>query len=177
MRNYILLPYLALFFVCAGGFVQTQATADSDEQLSTATLTILSAFHLGITDEVVSEALSTNPGVDVAFNTGFVELAADKPTLTVNANKGWQLTAKSSGFSGPYAKDITDLQLRDAGNEHVSMPNFLSLSAADQEVASNGAGVKNESHPCQYKILLDWTKDLPGTYEATVTYTLSTTGA
>ena len=176
MRFYIRISCLALFLAMACGATQIRATEDSDEQKSTATLTILPAFRLQITDQVVSETLSANPGVDTAFNAGFIELTIDKPTLAVSANKGWKLTVKSSGFTGPYAKAIGDLQLKDAGSGHVTMSEFRSLSATDQEMATDSAGVSNESHPCQYKILLDWTKDIPGTYEAIVIYTISTSG-
>jgi len=52
--------------------------------------------------------------------------------------------------------------------------NYRALLETDQEIASNTGGVKKESHPLQYKILLDYAKDIPGTYTATVTYTLAT---
>ena len=155
------------------------ATEDSDEQISTVTLTILPACRLGIIDDAVSETLIIDSTVETAFDAGFVEFEPDKPTLVINANNDWKLSAKSSGFSGPYSKLTTDLMLKNSGSAHVAngFNDYQALSASDQEIAANSKGVKNESHPCQYKILLDWTKDLPGTYEATVTYTLSTAGA
>jgi hypothetical protein len=66
--------------------------------------------------------------------------------------------------------------LKDLSSQHVTngFNTFKSLSGNDQEVASYNKGVKAETHPCQYKALLDWEKDIPGTYSATVTYTLTT---
>ena len=168
---------LLLFLGMICGIVQ--ATEDSDEQTSTVTLTILPTSHLSIIDQAVSETLVQDSTAESAFDVGFVEFEPDKPTLVINANNNWKLTAKSSGFTGPYAKAITDLQLKDSGSVHVAdgFGDYQTLSASDQEIAAYTKGVKGESHPCQYRILLDYTKDIPGTYEATVTYTLSTTGA
>ena len=168
---------LVLFLVIGGSYAIAQAQDDRDTQTSVVTLSIPPTCRLMITQPDSSRALTADGAAEAAFNDGYVELDAGKPTLKVFANKDWKLTAKSSGFTGPYVKAIGDLQLKDAGSEHVAMGSYTSLSAADQEVASYDGGVKNESHPCQYKILLDYTKDMPGTYEAIVTYTLSTNGS
>ena len=155
------------------------AVEDSDEQISTVTLIIQPACHLSITDEAVTETLVMDSSGETAFDAGFVELAADKPTLEVNSNQDWKLFVKSSGFTGPYSKTVGDLMLKDGASMHVTngFNDYKSLSASDQEIASYNKGVRNETHPCQYKILLDYEKDIPGTYEATVTYTMSTSGA
>ena len=101
------------------------------------------------------------------------------PTLTVSANKSWKLSARSSGFNivgGSYKKDTTDLQLKDSSlSGHVkNFGSYKSLTEEDQEVASYTGGVDRESHPLRYQILLSYAKDIPGTYTATVTYTLAT---
>ena len=168
---------LALFLLMAYGVID--AVEDSDEQTSTVTLIIVPACQLGIVDQDVCETLVMDSTGEATFDAGFIEFTAEKPTLSIDANKSWKLSAKSSGFNavGTYTKDIGNLQLKDAGATHVTMSGYTSLSATDQEVASYTAGVKDEFHPCQYKILLDWEKDIPGTYEATVTYTLSTSGS
>jgi hypothetical protein len=112
------------------------------------------------------------------FDKGGVELAANKPTLIIDSNQRWKLTARTSGFAGPYPKDTKDIMLKDLADTHVEngFDDFKSLSDKDQEIASYRAGVKDENHPCQYKILLDYSKDVPGTYTATVIFTLSTQG-
>jgi len=155
------------------------AAQDSDEAVSTVTLIIKPASHLTITDESVSETLVKDSSAEGAFDVGYVEFAPDKPTLQVSSNQSWKLSVKSSGFSGPYSKEATDLMLKNDGASHVSngFSDYKSISAAEQEIASYNKGVKHEDHPCQYKILLDYENDIPGEYTATVTYTLSTSGA
>ena len=152
---------------------------DSDQEISTVTLVIQPASHLAISGESVSETIVMDSTAETAFDVGFIEFEPDKPTLTVSANKTWILTAKTDGFTGPHAKPITDLQFKDIASANVSngFETFKPLSADDQEFAASTSGVINEVHPCQYKILLDYENDIPGTYEATVTYTLSTNGS
>lgn len=167
--------FCIIILVCEFAF----AIEDSEQQTSLVSLTILPFARLGIVDANVQETLIQDVNSEIKFDQGAVELAAQKPTLIIDANKRWKLTAHTSGFNGPYPKDANDLMLKDASAEHVEngFVDFKSLSIKDQEVASFSAGVKNENHPCQYKILLDYAKDLPGTYTATVTFTLSTQGA
>jgi len=149
------------------------AAEDKDVQISILTLTVPPACRLVITNP---DATKTLDKTQSAFDAGYIEFDPKNPALTVFANSNWKLSARSSGFSGPYQKPIGDLMLKDAGQKHVTngFNTYKPLSLNDQEIASYTKGVKNEIHPCQYKILLDWEKDVPGTYSATVTYTLTT---
>jgi hypothetical protein len=149
---------------------------DTDEQISTVTLNIVPACKLTITDENVSKEIQLGDESRGDFGEGFVEFPSNKPTLTLNSNNNWKLSVRSTGFTGPYDKPVGDLMLKDLSSQHVTngFNTFKSLSGNDQEVASYNKGVKAETHPCQYKALLDWEKDIPGTYSATVTYTLTT---
>jgi hypothetical protein len=160
-------------------YYEESSAGDSDQQTSTVTLTILPVANLGIINASVSETVTQGASAAEKFTLGGVELASSSPTLIVSANQKWKLSVKSSGFSGPYPKDANDLLLRDNASVHVEkgFNKYTELSTTDQEVASYEAGVRNENHPMQYKVLLDWEKDLPGTYTSTVTYTLTTTGA
>ena len=152
------------------------AQEDTDTQISIVALTIPSTCKLTISQPNASMTLSQDGTAEAAFEAGFAEFDAGNPTLKVSSNKHWKLYARSSGFSanGSYTKDIGDLQLKDTGSSHVTMSSYTSLTDQNQEIASHSAGVRNEEHLCQYKILLDWSHDIPGTYEATVTYTLTT---
>lgn len=154
------------------------AEEDVDTQTSIVVLSIPAACQLDITNPDQTKTLSQDGSAELAFEAGFTEFDSGTPTLKVSANKSWKLSARSSGFNdnAGYIKDTADLQLRDAGASHVQngFSNYEPLSVDDQEIASYIGGVKNEMHPCQYKILLDYTKDIPGTYSATVTYTLAT---
>ena len=153
---------------------------DTETQASIATLVIPHTAQLKITDANPSLTLKQDGlGADsseLAFDAGHVDMAAGSPTLTVISNKSWKLSAKSSGFGdvNGYKKDTKDLSILDAGNAHADVKTFTSLTDVDQVIASSDIGVQPESHPCQYEIKLDYAKDIPGTYIATVTYTLVT---
>ena len=154
------------------------AAEDVDTQTSIVVLSIPATCHLGITNQDQTKTLGQDGSAELAFEAGYTEFDLGKPTLTVSSNKNWKLTAKSSGFNtnGTYKKATGDLQLKDTGLSNVknSFNAYKSLSDTDQEIASSASGVKKESHPLQYQILLDYTKDIPATYTATVTYTLAT---
>jgi len=173
-----LFPLFIAFLLFLGCFacVTVKAEEDVDTQTSIVILTIPPTCNLKIQNADSSKTLTQDASSELAFDAGHVDLDAGKPTLLVSANNNWQLTAKSSGFNtiNDYTKDVGDLQLKDTGNVHVTLTNFTSLSDTDKEVASALVGVKDEEHPIQYRILLDYHKDIPGIYTATVTYTLTT---
>ena len=178
-RNIILILWIIVSFIIVYNISRASTDVDKDEQISTVTLLIEPTGNLSIIDIAVSETLIIDSTSEASFSKGFVEFSALKPTLTVDSNDKWKLTARSSGFTGPYDKDIKDLMLKDTASEHVKngFNDYKSLSSEDKEIASYNIGVNNEEHPLQYKILLNWKKDIPGAYEATVTYTLSTNGS
>lgn len=147
------------------------ALEDKDVQISIVTLTVPAACRLVITNPDLSK--TTN---NASFDAGYMEFDIGSPALKVWSNSNWKLSARSTNFTGPYDKPATDLMLKDLSSQHVTngFTSYKSLTGNDQEIASYNKGVKNETHPCQYKVLLDWEKDVPGTYSATVTYTLTT---
>lgn len=153
---------------------------DVDTQTSIVVLSIPAACHLDITNPDQTKTLGIDLPLEASFAAGYTEFDAATPTLTVSANKSWKLTVRSNGFNtvgGSYKKATEDLQLKDtsvSGHVKNSFGDYKSITETDQEVASYTGGVKDEAHPLQYKILLDYRKDIPGTYTATVTYTLST---
>lgn len=152
---------------------------DVDTQTSIVLLSIPNACKLVISDSDVTKTLAQDGSAEIAFDNGYTEFDLGKPNLTVSANNSWKLSARSSGFTAPWLKPVGDLQLKDTGSLHVTngFNSYKALTDTDQEIALYTGGVRDEIHPCQYKILLDWTKDIPGTYTATVTYTLTTNGS
>jgi len=178
MRKLLILTVFLAIVAVAGSYI-CYASQDSDEQTSTVTLIIAPTCNLGIVNNDASKTITRDSTAESAFSEGYVEFDADKPTLIVNSNKKWKLSVKSTDFTGPYSKEITDLQLKDLSGVHVKngFDDYQSLSKGDQDIAMHDGGVKGEAHPLQYKVLLDWEKDIPGTYEANVTYTLSTLGS
>ncbi|MDP2911770.1 MAG: hypothetical protein Q8N76_05515 [Candidatus Omnitrophota bacterium] len=173
MRKIMFILPLLLLIISIPYIIQAE---DRDEQISTVTLTIMPASKLSITDQNVEKSIEMGAEARDGFGIGFVELPSNKPTLTLDSNESWKLSARATSFTGPYDKPVADLMLKDLASKHVTngFNIYQSLSISDQEVASYNKGVKSEAHPCQYKVLLDWEKDVPGTSSATVTYTLTT---
>ncbi len=157
----------------------SRASQASKEQTSQVTLVIVPVSKLDIINNDVSKTITADSIAEPAFSNGYVEFDPDSPTLIVDSNAKWKLSVKSTDFTGPYSKKITDLQLKDLSVANVKngFDDYRPLSKSDQDIAMYDSGVKAEAHPLQYKILLDWQKDIPGTYETTVTYTLSTRGS
>lgn len=170
---------ITVLFILGSGSPIMQAAQDMDEEVSTVTLVISPACKLDIINSKVSKEISFDNNAKMLFSEGFVEFDLNSPILIVYSNNKWKLSARSSDFTGPYPKDVADLLLKDLSNNHVKagFTDYRPLSAQDQDIAMHIKGVRDEQHPLQYKILLDWEKDVPGTYEATITYTLSTIGS
>ena len=152
-----------------------QAEEDTDTEISVIILDIPPTCQLLIGNSNVSKTLGGDGTAETAFNAGCVEFTAGEPTLTVSANKQWKLKAViTTGFAlnGSYQKLNSDLKLKVTG-AHSQLTDYQSIDT-EKDIAWHTAGVANEAYSCQYKILLNWLKDIPGTYSATVTYTLST---
>jgi hypothetical protein len=181
MRKSLVLAIVCLAGLALGWVTVFAAGEDTETQTSTATLIVPHTAKLAITNANPSTTLTQDGTSEAAFDAGYIELQASYPTLGVTANRNWKLTAKvTTPFAAVdgYTKAVSDLLLKDAGTSHVTTSSFAALSdVTDLEVAASLVGVKDESHPCQYKILLDYTKDRPGTYTTTVTYTLTTVAA
>ncbi|MDP2911768.1 MAG: hypothetical protein Q8N76_05505 [Candidatus Omnitrophota bacterium] len=174
---------ISLILVMVGvivlGFGIAYAAPDSDTQNSIVTLTVPHSVRLDIDNADATKILNLDGDSEVDFEAGETLMTAGYPTLSVRANKSWKLFAKSSGFGAVdgYNKEVTDLMLVNTGaHKSNGFDAFKALTLADQEVASYGTGINNDSNPMQYKVKLDWAKDIPGTYVATVTYTLATQG-
>lgn len=198
MKTLAIIALLCLGIFLVMGIGMAYADEDTgDTQASTVSLTVPEVCKLEITQATPTKTLSHDAGdgtingtAEAAFEAGYVVMDAGYPTLHVRANKKWKLTAISGGFGavGGLTKDVGDLQILDASTAGTAKrTTFGSLSDTTQlEIASSltgtgGGGAGNaanpEQHPCQYKILLNWQDDIPGTYIATVTFTLVTLGS
>ena len=174
--NRIILFFI-LFIAIAYNYTIAVAVEDVDTQTSIVTLTVPPSCKLSISNPDITKTLNQGGEIEAAFDAGYIDFNTATPTLTVSANKGWNLNVKATDLTGPYAKSVSDLKLKDTSpSGHVTngFNNFTPLNLTGQEMASSINPAKNESHPIQYRIMLDWAKDIPGTYTATVTYTLST---
>lgn len=196
MKTLAIISLLCLGMFLVMGIGMAYADEDTgDTQTSTVSLGIPEVCKLTITPGNPTKTLGHDDGTvdgtaEAAFETGYVVMDAGAPTLHVRANKKWKLTAISNGFGavGAYTKDVEDLLISDASIAGtVKLTGFTALSKTTQlEIASSlvgtgGGGPGNpaspEQHPCQYKILLNWQDDIPGTYTTIVTFTLATQGA
>ena len=166
---------LGMFLVIGTGVAF--AANDSDTETSNVSLTIPHAVKLVISNPDATKTLGQDGTAESAFDADYVALDADNPHLKVSANKSWKLSAQMTAWTAPYGKAAGDLQIKDAGLSHVTVSAFTSLSnTVDLVIAEHTVGVKNEDHPIQYGIKLDYTKDVPGDYSTIVTYTLATQG-
>lgn len=172
----VLLLCLGMFLIIGTG-VAFAANEDTETQTSAVSLTIPHSAKLVISNSASSKVLNQDGDSETDFDAGKTLMPANTPNLKVSVNKNWQLSAKADAWVGPYAKAVGDLQLKHNGAYvQDGFASFTSLATTDQIIASNTIGVKNENYDCQYQILLDYTKDVPGVYTTTVTYTLVTLG-
>ncbi|MDP2911769.1 MAG: hypothetical protein Q8N76_05510 [Candidatus Omnitrophota bacterium] len=172
----ILLAIVSMLIFCK----IADAGQDSDSQNSIVTLAVPNAGLLDICSQAnATKTLDMDGDGEVDFEAGYTDMLPGYPTLTIKTNRGWKLFAKSSGFSAneTYIKDTGDLTLVNTGLCASNGFNaFKALTLENQEIAFYDQGVRSDSNAMQYRIKLDWAKDTPGTYTATVTYTLSTQG-
>jgi len=152
--------------------------ADEDETAGV-TMNIPSICKLVITssDQIID--LSQDASGEAAYEAGYFDGAGNKPGLVVYSNTNWKLSVKvGSDWSivDTYKKDTADLKLKvtSESGRQTGFLDFSALSLTDQEIATHGGGVGAEIYDCQYRILLDWAEDIPGSYTIILTYTLST---
>lgn len=117
-----------------------------------------------------------------AYDAGYIESAADAVILTLDANMAWQLGCNyQAAWTDPagYDKAEADLEVKitakDTGTYANSFDSYQAVPAAKTAMLTHTAGVSNNVVNIQTRVLLDWTKDIPGVYSITVVYTMETT--
>ncbi len=94
------------------------------------------------------------------FDTGWI--AADPAQVRVNPrgskNRGWELCLRAEGPTMGGSKPISDFQFRREGST-----TWTPLTMGDQLLAS---GEKGRWVNLEFRVLLDWSRDLPATYRA-----------
>jgi len=125
--------------------------------------------------------LSVDGSGESSFDQGYAASAADATVLTINANDSWDLSARLNGgwnCPGTYDKDENDLMIRVSNTPVGTIQNgadqYINLADTDTQILSHDSAVADNTVNIQTKVLLDWTQDVPGTYDVTVTYTLVT---
>ncbi len=125
--------------------------------------------------------LTADGTAEACFDGGYVQSASDATTLTLNTNDVWDLSARLGGTwicPGSYDKDESDLLVRISNTPTGTIQNgasaFIALTGSDQVILSHDSGVTDNQVALQTRVLLDWTRDIPGSYSINVTYTLVT---
>ncbi|MFH1854420.1 MAG: hypothetical protein ABH815_03805 [Candidatus Omnitrophota bacterium] len=171
-----LIVFYLVYIVCL-----TRTFADESDT-SGVTMHVPSICKLTINDSIQIMNLLQDASGEAAYEAGHIDGENNKPALIVDSNTGWKLSVKASfdwGIVDGYQKSTSDLQLKVVSNSghQTGFTNFTPVSLNDQEIASYSAGVGDDIYNGQYRILLDWTKDIPGAYFIIITYTLSTQSA
>jgi len=165
-----------LFFLSL--FSYSQASADEDDT-SGVTMKIPTICKLTINDSDQILNLFQDASGEEAYEQGYIDGDLGKPRLIVDSNTNWKLSVKvyfDWSVIDAYQKETGDLKLKVASTtgHQTGFSDFTSLSLNEQEIASYDSGSGDDTYDCKYRILLDWEKDIPGSYFIIITYTLST---
>jgi hypothetical protein len=160
------------------------AADESDQVTATVGGTIPELCQIVLSGAGVAGLLTlTQDGTgETSYDQGYVESAANATILTLDANKAWKLSVQYDtpwSCPGTYDKAETDLRIRITNTPTGTILNsYGSLQSpvdADTDILSHDSGVSNDAVNIQTRVLLDWTKDIPGAYSITLIYTMQTT--
>lgn len=159
-----------------------RAADESDTQNSIVGGTIPELCQIGIAGDLSTLLTLAQDGTgETAYDAGFVASAANATTLTLDANKKWQLSLRYNAvWTDPvgYDKAEADMKVQitnsPTGTIQNSADSYISATAGDVIILSHTAGVSNNSVEIQSRVDLDWTQDVPGTYSITLVYTMET---
>ena len=114
------------------------------------------------------------------YDAGFMESNPDAVVLSCSTNCNWDLGARlATNWSCPgvYDKPESDLFIRMGSHTGGTVQNeadsYVNLTDSNLLILAGAAGALNTKAKMQHKILLDWTRDVPGDYSITITYTLT----
>ena len=143
------------------------ALADETSRLSTGvTVPVIQSMNLSPSSFVFPDVSSAH------LDVGFIE-ARNAATVTVSSNVSWQLTVRSEdpdmGKVGDDVKPLSDFLWKKSGDI-----NYTAISAEGHRVDSSAGYVDHQKAGLDYKMLVGWTRDKPGTYGLTLRFTLST---
>ena len=174
---------MAAILVLIGG-TAARGVDESDTQNSTVGGTIPELCQLGITGNLSGLLTLTQDGTgETAYDAGFVESTTNATVLTLDANKKWSLGVNYSGAGwtcpGSYDKAESDLLIKitnsPTGTIQNSFDSYIAPTDTKAAMLTHTAGVSNNAVNIQTRVLLDWTKDIPGAYSVTLVYTMETT--
>ena len=110
------------------------------------------------------------------YETGYIEKIRGNLLLIKDTNNDWKVMIKTNddnmGVIGSYTKPISDVYWKSEG-VYATQLVYTNIDTYDIEVARGPRG-SQEKVFVYYKILLSWAQDVPGDYNLTVVYTLTT---
>lgn len=111
------------------------------------------------------------------YEAGYKEKIRANAVIVKDTLNAWKVMIKTNnnnmGVIGSYAKPISDFYWKATGNTATQIT-YTSIANYDLEIARGSAGASFVTIYMDYKILLSWPNDVPGVYNITVTYTLTT---
>jgi len=120
-----------------------------------------------------------NVGVIVAddYYTGYVERIRGNTILLKDTRNDWKLLVKTNdsdmGIVGSYIKPTKDFYWKAQGN-YATQTQYTDITNYDIEVDRGTKSSPFRQVTIDYKILLSWTEDIPGDYNISLIYTLTT---
>ncbi|MCG2755761.1 MAG: hypothetical protein L6247_09400 [Desulfobacteraceae bacterium] len=153
----------AVIFFCQSKSIMAEETS----RLSTGvTVPVIQSMNLSPSSFVFPDVSS------IHLDKGFIE-ARDAATITVSSNVAWQLTVQSEdpdmGKVEDNVKPLSDFLWKKSGDI-----NYTAISTEGHRVDSSAGYVDHQKAGLDYKMLVGWTRDKPGTYGLTLRFTLST---
>jgi len=130
------------------------------------TIPILQSMELSPGSFIFPDVSGTN------LDKGFLEVQ-DAATLTVSSNMAWQLTVQSEdrnmGKVNNSVKPLSDFLWKKSSDAQ-----YTAISTQGQRVDSSASYADHERIKLDYKMIVGWTRDVPGTYGLTLRFRLST---
>jgi len=168
-----------LIALLAGVLFFSSAIFADENDTAAVNMLIPSICKLLIKDSDQTMDLLKDASGEAAYEAGYAMGKKRSPILIVDSNTNWKLSVKvSSDWSAVnrYKKATGDIELRVTSKtrHQAGFKKFTQLSLDEQEIASHGAGVNDDIYNGRYRIVLDWEKDVPGSYNIVIVYTLST---
>ena len=147
------------------------AYAADDTAVSALSFTVPDLVNIDIANP---DQTPTITGTELAA--GLIELTADQPTLTITANNSWELKIKAGAWTAPGSKAVSDLQFKHSNATYVanSFDSYVGLTTSDVVIGEHASTpVVTEDFVGRYKILLDASTDVAGSYSISVTFTIT----
>jgi hypothetical protein len=118
-----------------------------------------------------TETTLSTPTAASDYTTATVTKDNNGPTYTVRSNRNWQLSVRAAtatfATNPGYAKPCGDVAWAVGANS------YAALTTTDASIATGSATLGTSLETIKYRTTYDITKDIPGQYRMSVTFTLA----